>query len=107
MNTFTILRSHQQDAHPIKLLISLLTIIASCLLYSPLVLSANYSACDDSDLASYVPLLGPGDTLRLCNRKWSNQEIRISANGSRDNPIHIKPNSPGDAVLSSNTIILS
>ncbi len=55
---------------------------------------------DIDEFNAAAATLQPGDRLVLANGTWSDVELRLSANGSAEQPIHLTAETPGGVVIS-------
>ena len=73
----------------IKYLISIIVIVVSCNLAHGQLVSTN------SELNTAISSASAGTTIILADQIWTDVQISINKNGTSDNPIIIKAQTPG------------
>lgn len=68
--------------------------------------SAVRKACSVTQLNQVIQETNPGDTVEMCNGKWSNAVIRFYVQGTSDAPIRLVAESPGQVVLTGSSRLL-
>ncbi len=66
---------------------------------SPL-LAADIKVSSAADIAAALPMVKPGDSLLMVDGAWNDQAILFKAAGTADNPITLRPQTPGKVILS-------
>src|SRR2546423_13543103 len=62
-------------------------------------LSAEYRVSSAAEINASAEKLMPGDMLVMANGDWTNQSIRLRAQGTTDRPITLRAETPGKAIL--------
>lgn len=61
--------------------------------------------CDQAELANAIDAVSAGQEIVLCDREWQNTRIALVANGTVENPIVIRGNSPGKTILTGSSSV--
>jgi poly(beta-D-mannuronate) lyase len=61
--------------------------------------AAEYPVATAAEIAQLEPTLRPGDVIVLRDGAWTDQQITLSAKGTLDKPVTLRPATPGKAIL--------
>jgi poly(beta-D-mannuronate) lyase len=77
--------------------------LSACLLVATAPGQAAFAAitkvCSSSELSSAIGKAQPGDTIKMCNGNWANAAIVFDVRGTKDLPIRLVAETPGNVVL--------